>query len=195
MKVYWPVGMMLLFAFSCSNYRDKSKDLKIDPVIATSNVVDTNWMNMTDFKLGEFKYCDFLDLKKFNRIQPTIFYSKADSITDEILDKNDRMHISQPYRFGYDNKEREISLNNERLLIRRIILNQDEYNNWYTFRKVLIDYESSEGFYSYTKYLLMVNQPSGLSGKGNTINFIQLIDKENKICYEFFLNADLCSNR
>jgi hypothetical protein len=188
-RILWYILSVLV---SCSQQKNSSPILKNESLVMNHEMVDTSFLNISNFQVEGFEYCDFKNLTKFKRIKPKVFYSKVDSVTDEILDGNDIVHLSQPRRFGYEDLGRKAKLNNEKLFIKRLIVNQDEYNDWYSFTNVLIDYQSSDDFYSNKRFLLMKNQPSGLSGRGNFINFIQLIDKDNKICYEFFLNDELC---
>jgi hypothetical protein len=192
--IYVLLHISIIFAVSCKEVKNQNRVTTKKDFIVEPNKINSILKNIKDFNITGLKYCDFAKTINFNKIKPSVFYCKIDSITDEISYKNYKINIKQPYRFGDNKTNREVSLNKKKLMVKRLLINEDELKNWYTFTNMLIDYQSSEGFYFDENYLLMINQPEGLSGRGNNISFIQFFDFKTKICYEFFLNNDLCKD-
>lgn len=178
-KIVFSFTVSLIILAGCKNEKKiiqaKKESDKIDTIIASPNNIISN-----------FNYCDLIASKGFTSIKlDTYNIPNIDSLSFGFRFKNDTLKLS--YQFSNTNKnkqDRNVIYKNKKIFFKRIIIKDSAT---LSFNGFMCDYRNAN-FYSNVKYILIKSRPENWSGSINQFRFYQLIDKDKKLCYEFFLN-------
>ncbi len=109
-----------------------------------------------------------------------------DSLSFGFKIKKDTLKLSYQFSSTEKNKhDRNVIYNNKKNLLKKITIKDSTV---FKFNGFMCDYKNAN-FYQNKNFILIKSRHDEWTGSINQFKFYQLIDKEKKICYEFFLNV------
>ncbi|MFA5541608.1 MAG: hypothetical protein WC984_08045 [Bacteroidales bacterium] len=181
MKTYLYIIVILYALFNCSCINKNKKQItQVDIKYIQPNSND-------DFLLGKnICYYTLPDSNGFINVENEVI--RVESIIEQKISIDDEFltlkqdSISRYYLYG----EKEFKIN--RILIDS--LSSDFFN----FNTIELSWDIATDIYKKDKFVLIRSSDIRWCGLASQYSFIQFFDLYNMICYEFFINNNLCQS-